>query len=192
MAPSVVAEGGGGFAVLIALVATHWNKIEQSLGIMYTWLLLGQESSAFELYHDLIDLKLKRTALLAAARGKLSDELIEEIENLFIDLRRLSRRRAKIVHGMWCTTPTKRESILLADPKHVNEKLNEMLRYVVGVMKDRTKIKPSISFSVLPDDYEEYHIRDFNALLTDLTAADEKAAAIGNKILARALELARK
>jgi hypothetical protein len=162
------------------------------LGIMYTWLLLGQESSAFELYHDLIDLNLKKTALIAAARGKLSDDLIQQIENLFVDLRRLSRRRAKIVHGTWCTAPTKRASILLVDLKHVNEKLNEMLRYVVGIMKDKTKVKPSISFSVLPDDYEEYHIRDFNALLTDLTAADQRAAEIGNKILARALELAGK
>jgi hypothetical protein len=161
MAPSVVAEGGGGFAVLIALVSTHWNKIEQSLGIMYTWLLMGQEPSAFEFYHDLVTQSLKEQAFMAAAKDKLPKDLIEEIAKFYTELRKLSARRAAIVHGTWCTTPTKPQSILLADPRHVNQKLNEMLRYVVEIKKDKSKIKPRMEFTVNPDEFLEYHVRDF-------------------------------
>jgi hypothetical protein len=188
MAPSVVAERGGGFAVLIGLVATHWSKIEQSLGMMYTWLLMGQEPSAFELYHKLVDLNLKETAFMAAAEGKLPAEMIDEVKNLYIDLRRLSGRRAKIIHGTWCTTPTKPLSLLLADPRDVNQKLNELLRYVVDVKKDKSKLQATMEFPITPDEFQEYHARDFQALMTDLVAADNRTMEIAQRVLAHALE----
>ncbi len=192
MSPSVIAERGGGFAVLIALVATHWSKIEQSLGIMYTWLLLGQEPSAFEFYHDLINLQLKEQAFMAAAKSKLPKDLIDEIAKFYTELRKLSARRATIVHGTWCTTPTKPQSILLADPRHVNQKLNEMLRYVVDIKKDQSKIKPKMEFPITPDEFEEYHVRDFQSLMNDLVAADTRAMELGNRVLVHALALVAK
>lgn len=188
MSPSVVAEQPA-FGVLIALVATHWNKLEQSLGIMYTWLLMGQEPSAFEFYHDLIDLKLKEAAFMAAAKGKLPADLTKEIARLYVDVRRLSARRAKIIHGTWCTTPTKPNSLLLADPRHVNEKISAMLHYVRTIQKDRSKLEAKKIFPITPDEFQEYHIRDFQHLMTDLVAADKRAEELGNKVLACALAL---
>ncbi len=233
MSPAVIAERGGGFAALIGLVATHWSKIEQSLGIMYTYLLLGQEPSAFELYHKLIDLNLKingdnpaiiqvgstyndlgatiigpeadlnlgirtflngtpETAFMAAAEDKLPKELIEEIKAFYKDLRKLSSRRAKIIHGTWCTTPTKPQSLLLADPRHLNQKLNEMFRYVVEVKKDHSKIKPKMEFPITPDEFQEYHVRDFQTLMSDLVDADNRAMELGNRALTHALALVSK
>jgi hypothetical protein len=104
-----------------------------------------------------------------------------------IDLRKLSARRAKIIHGTWCSTPAKPASLLLADPRHVNEKINEMLRYVVDVKKDHTKLKAKMEFPILPDEFQEYHVRDFQALMTDLVAADNRAMELSNKVLALAL-----
>jgi hypothetical protein len=192
MAPSVVAERGGAFAVLIALVATHYSKIEQSLGIMYTWLLMGQEPSTFALYHKLIDLNMKEIAFMSAAEDKLPQDLIVEIKNLYIDLRKLSSRRAKIIHGTWCTTETKPQSILLAEPRHVNQKLNEMLRYVVEIKKDRSKVKPKMEFPITPDEFTEYHVRDFQSLMDDLVAADNRTMELSNRVLAHALALVAK
>jgi hypothetical protein len=149
MAASVVVERPA-FGVLIAAVSTHWNKIEQSLGTMYTWLLMGQEPSAFEFYHKLIDLKLKEIAFMTAAEGKLAPQLIADVQNLYIDLRKLSKRRAKIIHGTWCSTPERPESLLLADPRHMNQKLNEMLRYIVDIKKDKSKLKIAMSFRPFP------------------------------------------
>jgi hypothetical protein len=187
MAPSVVAERGGSFAILIGLVATHWSKIEQSLGVMYTWLLMGQEPSAFELYHKLIDLNLKETAFMTAAEDKLPNDLIDEIRAFYVDLRKLSGRRAKIIHGTWCTTLTKPRSLLLANPRDVNQKLNEMLRYIVEIQKDRSKLKPKAEFQVLPAEFTEYHTKDFQDLMADLVAADIRATELGNKVLACSL-----
>jgi hypothetical protein len=134
MSPAVVGQQQG-FGVLIALVATHWNKLEQSLGIMYTWLLMGQEPSAFEYYHDLVDLNLKKNAFMAAARGKLPAELIKDVDTFYAKVRKLSARRAKIIHGTWCTTPTKPFSLLLADPRDMNRQVNSLLSYIRKVQK---------------------------------------------------------
>ena len=41
----------------------------------------------------------------------------------------------------------------------------------------------------MPDEYQEYHVRDFQALMKDLVHADNKAQELGNKVLARVLEL---
>jgi hypothetical protein len=41
----------------------------------------------------------------------------------------------------------------------------------------------------MPDEFQEYHVRDFQSLMADLVAADQKAGDLGNKVLARALEL---
>jgi hypothetical protein len=189
MAPSVVGEGGGAFGVLIALIGSHWNHLEQTLGTMYTWLLLGQEPSAFEFYHDLIDLSLREKAFMAAARNKLSPELTGEITELFKKLRKLSGRRAKIIHGVWCSTPTKPMSLFLCDSREMGKQLNKMLKYLVDAHSDASKLAARRQFHVLPEDFEEYHVRDFQTLLNDLVAAATSAEALSNKVLARSLEL---
>jgi hypothetical protein len=188
MSPAVVGEQQA-FGVLIALVATHWNKIEQSLGVMYTWLLMGQEPSAFRFYHALIDLNLKEKAFMEAAQDKLSSELIDEIRKFFVQLRKLATRRAKIIHGTWCTTPTKPLSLLLVEPRAMNERINSLLRYIRTIQKDAAKAEAQKSFDLLPDDYEEYHVRDFQTLMKDLVTADQRAQELANKVLSRALEL---
>jgi hypothetical protein len=65
----------------IAFVASHWAKIEHTLSLAYTVLLSGQEPAAFEAYHDIFDMKLRRTMFKAAARGaKLPKELAAEAD----------------------------------------------------------------------------------------------------------------
>ena len=187
MHPSIIAEDRD-FAVLIALVSTHWNQIEFNLATMYTWLLIGQEPSAFNFYHDLIDLSLREKAFLAAARGRLSQDLIDEVCSFYTSLRKLSGRRSKIVHGVWAKTPSKPASLFLCDPRAFNDQLNKLLRYVVEIKKEPSKVLPRISFDVLPDEFTEYHVRDFQTIMTDLVSANEKSVELGNRVLAQALE----
>jgi hypothetical protein len=134
MSPAVLVEKPQ-FGIFIGLVASHWNKFEQSLSVMYTWLLNGQEPSAFEFYHDLIDMGLREKAFMAAAKGKLDEPLIEEVRLLYAQGRKLAKRRAKVIHGTWCSTESKPDAILLCDPKAVNEKLNDLLRFVSSMRK---------------------------------------------------------
>lgn len=188
MSPAVILEEPA-FATLIALVATHWNKLEQSLGVMYTWLLMGQEPTAFEIFHNYIDLNLKRRAFMTAATGRLPVELIKEIDGFYTAVRKLSARRAAIIHGTWCRTDSKPASLLLADPRHMNQKINDLLRYVRIVQRDESKAEAKRAFPIMPDEFQEYHVRDFQTLMADLVAADKKAEELGNKVLARALEL---
>ena len=67
-----------------------------------------------------------------------------------------------------------------------------MLRYVVEIKKDQSKIQPKMEFPVTPYEFQEYHVRDFQSLMTDLVAADNRAMELGNRVLAIALALVAK
>ena len=119
-----------GFGVLIALVASHWNKIEQDLAIAYTYLLAGEEPSAFEFYHDLIDFGLREKAFLAAAKPRLPADMLSEITKIHAEMRKLSKARNEIIHGTWCSLASKPQSLFLAEPRDVGRKVNEVFDYL--------------------------------------------------------------
>lgn len=188
MGPSAILQRPE-MAISIALVASHWSLLEHSLSLMYTYLLLGQETSAFEFYHDLVDLTLREKAFMAAARDKLPKEIIDEAGLLFVEIRKLAKSRNIVVHGNWATTPTRKRALLLASPKDVNLKINEMFRYIVTVKKDRSKLEAKRTFEVNPDQFVSYTIEDFNDINQRIIKLNEKATAIGLKVLSHALSL---
>jgi hypothetical protein len=188
MGPSAILQRPD-MAISIALVASHWSLLEHSIALMYTYLLLGQETAAFEFYHDLVDLNLREKAFMAAARDKLPKEIVEETRLLFVDVRKLAKSRNIVVHGNWATTPTRRRALLLANPKDVNLKINEMFKYVVAVKKDKTKLEERRSFEVNPDQFVSYTIEDFNDINQRIIKLNEKATAISLKVLEHALSV---
>lgn len=99
-----------GFAEKIALIAALWQRAESILGMAFAMMLQGQESAAVEIYGSLIERNLRKQAFLAAARGRLSADLLAEAEGLFQAARRLSGRRSDVVHATWTTlVPAGRE-----------------------------------------------------------------------------------
>ena len=96
-------------AIDIANIASHWSKFNSTLALMYTYLLFGQEPSAFEFYHDLVDLSLKKKAFTVAAKGKLSETLMKEVDALYTDIRKVAKARNDVIHATWATTPSKSE-----------------------------------------------------------------------------------
>jgi hypothetical protein len=49
-----------------------------------------------------------------------------------------------------------------------------------------------MEFATLPDEFQEYHVRDFQDLMAALVAADNRAMELGNRGLAHALALVAK
>ena len=95
MSPAVVVERPH-LGLSIAIIASHWTKLEATLSLIYTYLLGGQEETAFQFYHDLVDINLRKKALMTAAKNRLSKELIDEIEGLFSDIRKLAPARTTV------------------------------------------------------------------------------------------------
>jgi hypothetical protein len=181
-------------AVGIANVAANWNKLEDTLGLMYTYILHGKEKTAFEIYHSLISMDLRKTAFMHAAKDKLSKELLTEIENLYVSVRKLAKTRNHIIHATWAYSDAKPMSLLLAQPKDLAEKINGFFQrlsraaHVKGAPKmDITHA--AVSESLTPDSYLEYTHRDFEDVVKRIIALDTHAFALANKVLARALEL---
>jgi hypothetical protein len=180
-------------AIDIALIASHWTKIEQTLSIMYTYLLFGQEPGAFEFYHKLVSLELKKDAFMSAATGRLPQDLIDEVTALFSEIRKFSPKRNDIIHGTWATSDQKPDSLLLSRPKDMNEKLNELFRGLLKIHRSGPA-KESRKFSVdlTPDEFTEYNHEDFQWITKRLIEIDEKATLISNKVFTHALEHALK
>jgi hypothetical protein len=44
-----------------------------------------------------------------------------------------------------------------------------------------------MEFTVNPDEFLEYHVTEFQSLMTDLVSADNRASELGNRVLAHAL-----
>jgi hypothetical protein len=181
MSPAVLAELPH-LGISIALITSHWNKLEQTLGLMHTWLLAGEEPTAFEFYHELIDLGMREKAFMAAARERLPPDMIGEIAKLFIDVRKVAKRRAAVVHGTWCSIATKPHSLFLAEPRDVGRKLNELFTYLRKSLSDPAKREPTKNFDLTPEELIEYKHHDFNDILKSIISLDAKADALENTI----------
>lgn len=186
MDPAVVAELPD-MGIRIALVASHWSRLEQKLGSMYTCLLGGEETSSFEFYHDLVDMSLKEKAFMAAAKSQLDDSIICEVTRLYVEVRNASKRRANVIHGTWCSTPSKPNSLLLAEQRNVGRKINEAFKYIRDVKKGTTKGDTPRSFDLCPDEYIEYTIKDFDDIISRIKELSIKSEEIGNKILSASI-----
>lgn len=180
-------------AIDIANIAANWTKLEQTLSIMYTYLLCGQEPGAFEFYHKLVSLDLKKDAFISAATDRLPASLIDEVAALFTEIRKFSPKRNDVIHGTWATSDQKPESLLLCRPKAINEKFNEVFR---GILKMHRSVpaKKSRNFSVdlTPDEFIEYKHEDFEWITKKIIEIDERATLLSNKVLSHALEHALK
>ncbi len=166
-------------AVMIANVASHWSKLEQSLSISFATILSGQEPSALANYNAIFDVSLRHTQFLTTARAKgLPHHLIEESEKLHARARKTATRRNKIVHGLWAICPDRPNSLLLCPPDAINNHIDQIMRDIHSfVDKSFSIVTISRNFDLMPNEYEEYTASDFidvQMAITDLIAAADE------------------
>ena len=174
-------------AIGIVNMAAHWSSLEFTLSLLYTYLLFGQEESAFQFYHELIDLSLRKKAFMTAAAGKLPKDLIAEIDKLYTDVRKLGSSRNTVVHGVWAVCQTKPNSLFLCEPKAINAKVNQVFSHLARMSK-RPAPGETVSVDLTPDQFMEYKHRDFEAITTRIIALDKRAMELANSVLRQRLE----
>jgi len=155
----------------IALVASHWAKVEQTLSMPFTVLLMGQEPSAFEAYHELFELNLRHKMFLAVARKKkLSKELIDEAMHIHAEARRISKSRNAVVHGIWSIVDDLPESGFLCDPAALGRRVDQFLNEFHNKVDDHVRGDPALpwSFDLAVDEFTEYKQSDFQERLIPL------------------------
>jgi hypothetical protein len=186
--PAAVAERAH-LGIGIAIIASHWSSLENTLSLMYAYLLFGQEESAFQFYHELIDLSLRKKAFMTAAKGKLSKELIDEIDKLYTEVRKLGTARNSVIHATWAVVDSKPDSLFLCDPKTINAKVNEVCRHVMRMATDPRTHGQTVSVDLTPEQFTEYKHRDLDGITRRIIDLDKRAMALANRVLARSLEL---
>jgi hypothetical protein len=191
MSPAVVVERAN-LGISIANIASHWTKLESTLSLMYTYLLFGQEETAFRFYHQLIDLNLRKNAFMSGAEDKLPKELIDEIDKFYSEVRRLAKARNTVIHGTWAIVESKPNSLLLCDPKDLNAKVNQVCRHVLRMARNRGSSPPNVSVDLTPDQFIEYKHSDLDGITRRIIALDAKGTVLANKVLAHSVERAAK
>jgi hypothetical protein len=139
-------------ALKIGLIAASWQRADDLLGLIFAHTLGGQESAALEVFHALIDRNLKKEALLAVAKNRLSMEVQERIAAAFEKARRLARARNNIVHASWAAIHERPESLMTYDPGAYAARKSL-------VLFGHAEIYQTIW------DFTEYSERDFDAII---------------------------
>jgi hypothetical protein len=146
---------------------------------MYTMLLGGMDKAAFDIFHDMIDLNLRKQVFRTAARGRISAALLAQVEKLYADIRKLGGRRANIIHGIWAICDTKKDSLLLVKPIDFNTKVNEMFKAPSPVA--------AAAMDLMPDYYLEYRERDFDDVIKAIETMNSRARDLSSQVLREAV-----
>jgi hypothetical protein len=165
-------------AVLIALIAAKWTRIETQLAFMFGYMLKSEEGSALAIYHTLIDRSLREAAFQAVAKNKLPLELQKRISGLFARLRPLATKRNVVVHGTWSIVTTRSASLMLIDISDVNKHFHQV-RSTVESPKNRPE-PPTFKLT-------EYMERDFHDICRSIEELERDIMSASSEILKHAL-----
>jgi hypothetical protein len=174
-------------ATAIAVVCVHWNRLEQTLARMFIAALGGRERAALAIYNTLIDRRLKAATFKAIAAASMSKEMQGKADALFTSVNSVSKRRNKIVHGVWAAIDSKPQSLLLRDQAQMNNLLfaldrNRTLRMenvelqkrgAISYEEWQKRLVEMQSEVVAPATYEfmeykEHDFREVNSAITEL------------------------
>lgn len=181
-------------AIGIALVASHWAKVEETLGLPFTVLLSGQEPAAFESYHEIFDLSIRHKMFLAAAKKKgLPKELLEEAIQIHAEARRVAKSRNAVVHGIWGIIVDNQESAFLCAPSGMARRIDEFFEKLHDQIDQQEDLgnMPSWSLDFSIDDYMEYKFQDFQDIINRCIALDNRAFKFFQKVMAFSLSAER-
>jgi hypothetical protein len=103
-------------ALKIGLVAASWQRVDDLLGLIFAHTIGGQEGAAMEVFNVLIERNLRKDALLAVAKNRLSKHLIEHIAETFEKARKMARTRNGIIHASWAAIDQRPESLMAYNP----------------------------------------------------------------------------
>jgi hypothetical protein len=180
-----------GLAILIANVASHWSKLEQTISLWYATLLSGQEPSALASYHSVFDITLRHTQFKAAAKSKgVSQDLIDESDQFHAKVKKTATRRNKVVHGIWAICIDRPNTLLLCEPDAVNKSLDQFLHDMherIDTISRRMttpveKVDPFVFDVMNVDEFMEYGENDFNDICKAIISLEAGALEFFMKI----------
>ena len=172
----------------IGRVAAHFSSLELSLNYLLTYLLMGKQPAAFAIFHDIVDLNIRKEAFDRAANGVLSENLRQEIRALFEKTRRIADSRNDIVHGIWAVSHLRENSLLRCTIKSLNIRINEGFGEWFHDALAGKEPKPgtiravSEALNETKDEYEEYKLADFEFTVNRIKELQEQADRFGVKV----------
>lgn len=163
-------------------VSHHWNWLELSLALMFTWLLGGEEDKAFDLYHNIVSQDLRFQLFMTLAKNALPKELMSECREAYEKVRDLRKQRAKVVHGVWGTCAKLPNAlVLLNDPAAWSSLFHQR-------NKDLLAGDPhDVHFAILSEKCEAYEHGDFEALKAKIVGLNVRIVELSADVLGYSL-----
>lgn len=105
-------------ATQIAIIVSAWADVENELGEILAGLFHHKSRApVISGFYTLNSLPAKLDFLRAAAKKRLPPDLYRELsENIIPEIRRRSKERGTVVHGMWADSKQHPEALLLYPP----------------------------------------------------------------------------
>ena len=98
------------------MIAASWQMAEDLLSLIFSHTLGGQEKAAQEIFNVLIDRNLKKDALLAVAKNRLSPALQGRISVAYERGRKLAKKRNEVIHASWAIIDKRPQSLMSYEP----------------------------------------------------------------------------
>lgn len=133
----------------VARIAGAWSQLEMEMSKLFSTLLINDNDAAFDMFHELHDLKLRQTLFMAAGKHVLEQSDRVRLQHLGNRVREVADGRNAVVHGLWALgSKTKKDQILLCEDRVVNRHFGDYLEYAgahgfIQALKDvAANVKP--------------------------------------------------
>lgn len=99
--PSIAMTERPALAVYIARIAVAWSRVEERLGHVVVQLLGAHAHTGAKMYQALSGSATRKAVLRAVARDRLDKPMLEELEGILDDFKKVGGRRNDVIHGQW-------------------------------------------------------------------------------------------
>lgn len=156
-------------AVLIARVATGWSRVEERLGFIIVQLLRAEAHTGMKMYQALTSSASQFSVLRAVARDRLDTEMQQRLDDLLADYKKVARKRNKIVHGHWDTSPQHPNELVWTDAADEALSYSEFWAGYNGASDFAGQMNFARSFKGGQHNRLLYGEADFEAVLSEMT-----------------------
>jgi hypothetical protein len=109
-------------AVIVANILARWSTIEHHVSLLLLHVLGAEAKPALAMFSVLTTDRLQTSALMAAAKAKLTEDEFAVFKAALGALDCIKNDRHRLAHWLWGTCPELPDHLLLVNPEHLRQR----------------------------------------------------------------------